>query len=61
MRVPESTPNTPGAATPETRRCDVCGEPMTYVGSVPRKLAHSTVTVFRCYHCNNVASVELSP
>jgi len=42
------------------RVCEVCGNPMTYLGSAPRRHAHAARRIFRCYYCNNVVSEEWS-
>jgi hypothetical protein len=49
------------AACPDAQAdltCESCGELMSYLGSVPRKLAHEAIRIFRCCHCDNVVSDE---
>ena len=41
-----------------TCRCEICGEKMKHLGSLPNTPSFPAAKVFRCYACNNVTSQQ---
>ena len=49
-------PDTDAQLLTPVRPCDLCGERMKQLGTLPDSLTGPAIRVFRCYACNHVAS-----